>query len=120
MISDLDAGEDWEKMAPTPGSPWLQYHPQRNEEENAGPDWPSGLGWASLLPCGAQQGHKPPMLHDMRRKKKACRAPLGKRAFVFVDDLNMLAKENDGTQPPIELPQQWIDHSYRFDRCNKY
>ena len=43
----------------------------------------------------------------------------GKKLLTYLDDLNMPAKDEYGSQPPLELMRQWIDYGSWYDRLKQ-
>ncbi|XP_072239156.1 dynein axonemal heavy chain 1 [Leuresthes tenuis] len=51
-----------------------------------------------------------------KRRRGVLGPPVGKQFIFFIDDLNMPMLGTHGSQPPIELLRQWMDHGGWYNR----
>ncbi|XP_062849650.1 dynein axonemal heavy chain 2 [Trichomycterus rosablanca] len=53
----------------------------------------------------------------VEKRTKGVYVPIGgKKMLTFLDDMNMPAMDDFGSQPPLELLRLWIDYSFWYDR----
>jgi dynein heavy chain len=57
----------------------------------------------------------------LEKRQRNNYGPAGAKArlVVFVDDLNLPAKDAYDTQPALEFVRQWIDHGFWYDRSKQ-
>lgn len=56
----------------------------------------------------------------MEKRTKGVYVPLGGKSMItFMDDLNMPAKDQFGSQPPLELLRLWLDYGFWYDRTKQ-
>lgn len=56
----------------------------------------------------------------MEKRTKGVYVPVGGKSMItFMDDLNMPAKDQFGSQPPLELIRLWLDYGFWYDRTKQ-
>ncbi|XP_053695545.1 dynein axonemal heavy chain 3 [Sabethes cyaneus] len=82
-------------------------------------DLPKTKFISNIINCSArstaQQMQDTIMSKLDRRRKGVFGPPVGKQCVNFIDDVAMPAKDEYGSQPPLELIRQWLDHKLWSD-----
>jgi dynein heavy chain len=55
-----------------------------------------------------------------KRRRNLLAGPANKKMAIFIDDVNMPAADDIGTQPPIELLRQFADYGGIYDRDDRF
>nr|XP_060635826.1 dynein axonemal heavy chain 2 [Anolis sagrei ordinatus] len=56
----------------------------------------------------------------VEKRTKGVYVPMGGKSMItFMDDLNMPAKDQFGSQPPLELIRLWLDYGFWYDRTKQ-